>query len=285
MANRNTDVISSQTLATGQHYYSSGSYLREKHRLAGDQYVRWALDLIPNGSSARILDAGGGWGRYLWQLIDHYAVDAHNVVLMDLSVGMLHTAFEEAHQRTIRLKAAACNIETLPFPDQHFDIVLANKVLYHLQDIPRGIRELARIIKPGGVLLATTNSDKIVATLIALHYEALQTLNIAFVPEAPSPFSMENGGALLAEQFETVEQHYYSDETLIENAAEIRAAYETIGRYRNLLARDDIAEATKQALPAVVEQLAQTIIDRDGVLKSPALMGAFVCRRAGFAST
>ncbi|QPC83940.1 class I SAM-dependent methyltransferase [Phototrophicus methaneseepsis] len=277
MSNQDTDIITTHMLATGQHYYSNGYYLREKHRLAGHQYVHWTLNLIPNWSGSTVLDAGGGWGRYLWSLIDQGQIDVKDAVLTDISEGMLLTSQEEARQRAIILKTTVCNIESLPFAQQKFNIVMANKVLYHVADRLRGVRELARVLKPDGTLLATTNSDKITATVVALHYQALDRMGIAYEPEPSSPFSMENGADLLATQFRTVKAFYYEDEALIYNAAEMRATYNTIGRYRNVLARHDIAEAVKQALPEVVEQLAQAIIDRDGVLRSPSLMGAFVC--------
>ncbi|MBZ0299123.1 MAG: class I SAM-dependent methyltransferase [Anaerolineae bacterium] len=277
MNDRDAGGIAAQSTNTSDPYYRSGTYLRQKHQLAGTRYVQWVLDLIPDWTAATILDAGGGWGRYLWQLLDHERVDGQNMILTDLSEGMLHTAFEEAARRTISLKVSRCNLEALPFASRQFDIVMANKVLYHLQDIPRGVEELARVVNRSGVVMATTNSEKITATIIALHYQALETLGVPFTPEAPSPFSMENGGELLAARFRQVARHYYEAETLIRDAGEVRALYETIGRYRNLLPRDDISTEAKQALPVVVEKLAQNVIDREGVLRSPELMGAFVC--------
>lgn len=277
MKNSNSDAVSSQALVSGKHYYSDGKYLRAKHRLAGDKFVKWVIGLIPSWKTATILDAGGGWGRFVWPLFDIYHLDTKNVVLTDLSDGMLNTAQEEASQRAASIHLDVCNIEALPFRSRSFDIVMANHVLYHLQNIPRGVKELARVVKPDGRLLATTNSDKITATIVALHYQALSALAIPFMPEPPSSFSMENGGELLAAQFRHVEQHYYEDEELTDNAAEIRATYETIGRYRNLLFRDDIPEKAKQELPLIVEQLAQEVIDREGALRSPSLMGVFVC--------
>jgi SAM-dependent methyltransferase len=277
LKNSNPDIISTNELATGKHYYSDGKYLREKHKLAGDKFVKWALGLMPSWTAKTILDAGGGWGRFIWQLLDTYHVASENVVLTDLSAGMLQTANQEASQRAIAINRVICNIDAIPFPNQHFDVVMANHVLYHLQDIQHGVKELTRLIKPDGCLLATTNSDKITATIIDFHYRALEMLGVPFDPEPPSSFSMENGGELFAAHFHHVDRYYFQDEALIYDAAEIRATYESIGRYRNLLPRDDISDQIKSDLPHVVEQFAQDIIDRDGVLRSPNLMGAFVC--------
>ena len=259
-------------------YYNFGQHLRAKHQLAGNEFVYWALKHIPDWSGAHILDAGGGWGRFTWALLDEYQINGRDVVLNDLSMGMLHTASEEAARRGIALRLAVSSIQALPFASGCFDFVMANHVLYHLDDMPQGVRELARVLQPTGQLLATTNSDKIVATIIDLHYQALKTLGIPFEPEGLSPFSMENGAAILANGFRRVETFYYEDEQLIHDVAEIRAIYETIGRYRNLRTRHDISENTWRKLPETVQEIAQRIIDRDGVLHSPTLMGAFVCR-------
>ena len=45
--------------------------------------------------------------------------------------------------------------EKLPFPDASFHAIHARQVLHHLSDLERGVRELARVLKPGGVLLTT----------------------------------------------------------------------------------------------------------------------------------
>lgn len=272
-----SDVIQSDMLTGGSHYYSCGDRLREKHRLAGDKFVKWSLDRIPNWTAARILDAGGGWGRYVWTLLNEYSVSSYDIVLTDISTGMLRTAKKEAKDRHKKILLAANSIESLPFPENCFDIVMANKVLYHLGDIERGIAELARVMKPGGKLLATTNSDEITALVIELHYQALEELGVPYAPEPPSPFSMENGEELLAAHFGRINVHYFEDEIHFLCAAALREVYENIGRYHNLLNRSDISNAVKRALPAVVEQLAEDRLDRDGVLPSPVRMGSFVC--------
>jgi ubiquinone/menaquinone biosynthesis C-methylase UbiE len=45
--------------------------------------------------------------------------------------------------------------ETLPFPDRTFDIVYGRAVLHHAQDLPKLCREAARVLKQGGIFLAT----------------------------------------------------------------------------------------------------------------------------------
>lgn len=45
--------------------------------------------------------------------------------------------------------------ETLPFPDANFDVVLCRQVLHHARDLPAFLRQVARVLKPGGVMVAT----------------------------------------------------------------------------------------------------------------------------------
>jgi SAM-dependent methyltransferase len=45
--------------------------------------------------------------------------------------------------------------ESLPFPDGGFDIVVCRQVLHHARDLPRLCREIARVLRPGGVMVAT----------------------------------------------------------------------------------------------------------------------------------
>jgi len=50
-------------------------------------------------------------------------------------------------------------VQSLPFADESFDTAVAAWMLYHVPDIDRGIAELARVLAPGGRLVAVTNSE------------------------------------------------------------------------------------------------------------------------------
>jgi ubiquinone/menaquinone biosynthesis C-methylase UbiE len=262
-------------------YYTSGDGLRAKHHLArtdsGRSFPLWALSLVPLTHTTRILDAGAGWGRFTWALIEAYGVDPQHIVSIDQSAGMLQTAAQEAAQRSQSLGLAAGDIEALPLVSARFDGMLANHVLYHLKDINAGVRELARILRPDGWLLATTNSERIRVILIDLHYQALEQLGAPFVPEEASPFSMENGDLYLSQVFRQVQRFYFEDETTYNDVKDFAALYQTTGRYRNVLADPQIDAGIKQALLPTFERLARESVDSEGVLRAPTLMGAFVC--------
>lgn len=262
-------------------YYSSGEHLRAKHRLirteSGRRFEKWALNLISIKSTSTILDAGCGWGRFTWPLIQDYHVPPSNVVCTDLSLGMLQTASEEARQRGNAAHFVVGNIEALPFQDNRFDGGMANHVLYHLGDIRQGISELARVVKQTGWLLATGHSEQIQVPVVEMHYRALEHLGIAYTPEGPAVFSMENGAAFLTKGFHRVERYYFEDEERFADAEPFVQMYMTTGRYRSVLEREDVDTVNKQQLSEVFRALTQEVIQEQGVLRVPTLLGAFVC--------
>jgi SAM-dependent methyltransferase len=102
----------------------------------------------------RVLDAGTGNGRYLRVLQKHVDPDAE-LVGCDLSIGMLRRAAQRLKNGKARLLTA--DVTRLPYKDGTFDAVVFGWVLEHLQDQIEGLKELARVLKPGGrVLLMTT---------------------------------------------------------------------------------------------------------------------------------
>ena len=97
----------------------------------------------------RILDAGCGNGRYSKFLLREAGPDAL-LTSFDLSQKML----ERARKRlgNPRVTHAAADLTRLPYADATFDAVVSGWVLEHLPDPRPGLRELVRVLKPGGSL-------------------------------------------------------------------------------------------------------------------------------------
>ncbi len=102
--------------------------------------VRRGLCVVRTG---RILDAGAGTGRITSALVR----SGWSVCALDASEAML-TYLRRAHPEVETVVAALG--ERLPFDDATFDAVSAMRVLKYVDDTDAALRELARVVRPGG---------------------------------------------------------------------------------------------------------------------------------------
>lgn len=132
-----------------------------------------ALEML-QGTSGRTLDVGCGPAIYTRSLVDM----GHRPVSADLSVEML----KQARSIAGSLPGASwtnSEVEKLPFRDASFDNVLAIGVLAYASDTSAALRELVRVLKPGGTLI-TQCSNSLAPTpwLVRLKDTVLQTLGL-----------------------------------------------------------------------------------------------------------
>jgi SAM-dependent methyltransferase len=110
----------------------------------------------------RILDAGCGNGRYSKFLLRQADPDAL-LTGFDYSQQMLHRAQARLHSERVSLVAA--DLTRLPYADAAFDAVVCGWVLEHLPDPRPGLRELARVLQPGGKLLLLATEETLTGAM------------------------------------------------------------------------------------------------------------------------
>jgi SAM-dependent methyltransferase len=240
---------------------------------AAEDFADWVLALLSGLAGLAVLDAGAGVGRFTTRLT-RLADPPGTVVALDLFSSMLQTIGSRVGP-TPRLALVNGDIDHLPFRQSTFDLVFANHVLYHLRDIARGLDELARVLRPSGRFVATTNAGAARAPVIRLHREI--AARTGYGPETDtSPFSLENGAPILAAHFDHVETHVFTAATRYASQQALVDAYATTGRCRL------IAEELGQA---AVLDLARAVASKwfdscpDGIW-GEIRMAAFVCTGA-----
>src|SRR5437764_5977716 len=96
----------------------------------------------------RVLDVGCGPGALTGELVRRLGADA--VVAVDPSESFVAAA--RARNPGVEIQLASA--EQLPFPDGTFDAALAQLVVHFMTDPVAGLREMARVTRPGGVAAA-----------------------------------------------------------------------------------------------------------------------------------
>ncbi len=100
----------------------------------------------------RVLDIAGGTGD-LARAFAKKAGDGGQVVLTDINEAMLRTGRDRLLDAGLVLPTVACDAEALPFASGQFDLVSVAFGLRNMTHKDRALREMARVLKPGGRLL------------------------------------------------------------------------------------------------------------------------------------
>jgi ubiquinone/menaquinone biosynthesis C-methylase UbiE len=99
-----------------------------------------------------VLDIGCGPGNITAGLARK--VDHGSIVGIDISHAVIDLAIAEQAHKAANLSFAVGDVYHLDFPDHHFDVVYAHQVLQHLTQPVEALREMRRVLKPGGQLAA-----------------------------------------------------------------------------------------------------------------------------------
>jgi demethylmenaquinone methyltransferase/2-methoxy-6-polyprenyl-1,4-benzoquinol methylase len=129
-------------------------YDRLAELLSMGQNGRWRramIDRVVVGSAQTVLDVASGTAGVALQLATRTSAD---IVGVDLTMGMLDQGRQniDAVGMSERVTLVAARAEQLPFPDQTFDALTFTYLLRYVDDPKETLRELARVVRPGGVV-------------------------------------------------------------------------------------------------------------------------------------
>jgi len=151
-----------------------------------------------------VLDVGCGLGELADRLHREHGLD---VVAIDLSPRMVELARERG------VDARLGDIQELPFSDGEFDVVVANWVLYHVADIDGALREVTRVLAPGGHVLAATVGEENMREVWEL---------VGGPTSVERSFDSHSGKGLLEAHFAHVERHDVESTLVFPDAAAVR---------------------------------------------------------------
>jgi ubiquinone/menaquinone biosynthesis C-methylase UbiE len=181
--------------------------LHSKHSANKQGFIPWLFENYELSKSRRILELGCGNGSQWEGRIGHLPSDCL-LILSDLSEGMVEEVWRKYRlQKNVLVQQI--DIQSIPFPNESFDIVIANHMLYHVPDLCKALLEVNRILKQGGKFYAATNGSG--GMRLYLH-DALKRFNpnINAFNEDFS-FNLQNGHGILSGYFGNVRRIDYED--------------------------------------------------------------------------
>ena len=225
---------------------------------------RWEFDqYLDLPAAATLLELGTGPAS-LWPENLDRVPSGWTITLSDLSPGMLDEARQKLGAQAELFTYREIDAQSIPFADDTFDAIIANHMLYHVPDIPRGLAEIRRVLKPGGRLFAVTNGEKHMIELVDLQ----QTLSISTWRDTLPilPFNLENGAELLKPHFASVTIRHYEDALDVTDADAIVAYTQSMTESMKDLSNES-------SLRMLVEQ---TMQKNNGIFQIQKSTGMFV---------
>jgi len=146
---------------------------------ASDQAIPALLDACGARAGIKVLDLCCGQGNVSQALVARGC----NVLGVDFS----HTMLAHARARVPQASFVQADAQELPLASSRFDIVVSNLGICHVPDQPRALREIKRILRPGGRLAMTVWFGPEESPAFDILYRAIQAAGDPLVTTPPGP--------------------------------------------------------------------------------------------------
>ncbi len=132
-------------------HYDKGELKEPIVQLIDDVKMIKLRKFLPKNKKARILDAGGGTGKWAIKLAN---LGYRNIYLVDISPGMIKEARRKFLDKQLGEKVLLFenNIENMPFDNEFFDFVIAERNVLSVANPKKTLPEVFRVMKKGAIL-------------------------------------------------------------------------------------------------------------------------------------
>ena len=246
-------------------------------KFGGRDIDQWMLDLLLVPKNSRILDVGCGAGKQCF--VFYKALNgAADITGGDVSAELLEKARLENDRQGSRVKFIDLNFnQRFPFDDNQFDLLSACFTIYYAEDISFTIREMQRVLKPGGRLFTTGPMPE----NKRLFYDIILEATHKTIP--PMPGSSRYGSLILEAiqaTFSCVAVHVFENPlTFTEIEPFLAYTRASLSEDRKLWTslfegKDDFERVMTQIAGVTAQRL-----ERDGKLVMTKVVGAFVATK------
>jgi ubiquinone/menaquinone biosynthesis C-methylase UbiE len=225
-------------------------------------YADWILSNIRFFKGCRVLEVGCGTGR-LWEnypeLIDTFS----ELVLTDISKGMVDIVRENYAGRN-NIQIQAMDVLDMPFEENSFDIIVANSMLYHVNDVELALENIHRILRDNGIYYATTFGKDGQLNYINNAMFEMGLSDSKNIDEIS--FSLENGREILRNYFTVVKEETY------DNHLEVLEPLDLVEYIFSMSSMCHIDRSNRDKMNAYFESKK----DSKGILSIPMMYGMFI---------
>lgn len=235
--------------------------IHEKYSVNKQGFGNWIIEQYDMREGYSILELGCGNGL-MWKNHINEIPERTSLILTDFSNGMLEKAKENLHNSD-KISFENVDIQSLPYEDKSFDIIIANMMLYHVPDLNKALEEVKRVLKDNGTFYCATFGENGITNYIK------GLINDAKVKEeSECIFTLQNGEGKLRKYFNSVVKRNYED------ALEITNTEDLVDYVISLKGIEDFNKISREELT--------TILDRQkvsGKIVVPKEYGMFISKK------
>lgn len=247
------------------------------NQFGGRDIDRWMLDTLRLTKGSQILDVGCGAGKQCFSYYTELEGQA-TITGGDVNADMVKQAREEAAKRNVPIQFIDLNFnQRFPLPDDTYDLASCCFAIYYAENIPFTIREMHRVIKPGGRLFTTgpMPANK------QLFYDIIREATHKTIP--PMPGSSRYSSAIytsIKETFSQVEIHNFENPLTFETVEPFIAyTRASLAEDRKLWVGLFNGSEEYERIIAQITEVAARRLARDGKLVMTKVVGGFVATK------
>lgn len=196
-------------------------FLHKEYSQNTQGWFPWVYEQCDFQSGSNVLEIGCGNGA-LWRENLEKIPENLQIVLSDISEGMLRDTRRELESSATKsilseVQYQAFDCHKIPFPEETFDYIIANHVLFYCDNLEQVLSEIKRVLKPNGVFVCSSYGAehmKEITNLVKGFHEQI----ILSADKLYEKFGLENGEQQLSRYFNDVEQRVYDDFLLVNQA-------------------------------------------------------------------
>lgn len=196
-------------------HLSTRILLHKKYSINPIGWFAWIYEKLNLTNFSHIIEIGCGNGE-LWNYYRNELKDV-DVFISDLSSGMVDEVKKygpkEFHYMTI-------DINNIPFKDAYFDCMIANHVLFYIEDLDTGLCEIQRVLQENGAFYCTTYGKHHMKEITELVREFDDRIQLS-KQNLYDKFGLDNGKEILQKYFSTVTRLDYHDALEVDKAQPI----------------------------------------------------------------